>query len=69
MSGTASAIPAAGGGDWYRTHIAYLGREYIGLVLRQYNQNRIDDAQLAAYLDVKPKNVGTLEEYYVAGGS
>lgn len=55
------------GGNPYRTKVAYLGREYIGLAFRQFYQNRIDDLQLAQYLDTKPKNVGTLEEYYSAG--
>jgi Zn-dependent peptidase ImmA (M78 family)/transcriptional regulator with XRE-family HTH domain len=52
------------GGDWYRTQIAYLGRDYIELAFRQYYQNRIDDAQLAEYLNTKPRNIGTLEEYF-----
>jgi Zn-dependent peptidase ImmA (M78 family) len=52
------------GGNWYRTQITYLGREYIELAFQQYYQNRIDDAQLAEYLDTKPRNVGTLEEYF-----
>ena len=55
------------GGNHYRTKIAYLGREYIELAFRQYYQNRIDDEQLADYLDTKPKNVGALEEYFTAG--
>jgi Zn-dependent peptidase ImmA (M78 family)/transcriptional regulator with XRE-family HTH domain len=52
------------GGNWYRTQITYLGREYIELAFRQYYQNRINDEQLAAYLDTKPRNVSTLEEYF-----
>jgi Zn-dependent peptidase ImmA (M78 family) len=59
--------PGGGGGDFYNTKIAYLGREYIALAFQQYHQNRIDDEQLAEYLDTKPKNVGTLEEYFTAG--
>ena len=55
------------GGNHYWTKIAYLGREYIGLAFRQYYQNRIDDTQLADYLETKPKNVGALEEYFTAG--
>jgi Zn-dependent peptidase ImmA (M78 family) len=55
---------SGGGGNWYRTQITYLGREYIGLAFRQYYQNRIDDEQLAEYLDTKPRNVSTLEEYF-----
>ncbi len=39
------------GGDHYRTKIAYLGRDYIALAFSQYYQNRIDDYQLAEYLD------------------
>jgi hypothetical protein len=34
------------------------------LAFRQYYQNRIDDAQLAEYLDTKPRNIGVLEEYF-----
>ena len=52
------------GGNWYRTQITYLGREYMELAFRQYYQNKIDDEQLAEYLDTKPRNVGTLEEYF-----
>jgi Zn-dependent peptidase ImmA (M78 family) len=51
------------GGDHYNTKIAYLGMEYIRLAFSQYYQNRIDEAQLADYLDTKPKNLATLEEY------
>jgi Zn-dependent peptidase ImmA (M78 family) len=55
---------AGSGGNWYRTQITYLGREYIELAFRQYYQNRIGDEQLAEYLDTKPRNVGALEEYF-----
>ena len=58
---------AGSGGDWYRTHIAYLGRDYIALAFRQYYQNPIDEVQLANYLDAKLKNVGTLEERFLQG--
>jgi Zn-dependent peptidase ImmA (M78 family) len=60
--------PSGQGGDFYWTKISYLGREYIALALRQYHQNRIDDAQLAEYLDTKPKNLGALEEYFSKSG-
>lgn len=55
------------GGDYYRTKIAYLGREYIGLAFRQYYQKKIDEAQLAEYLETKSRNVVTLEQYFTAG--
>lgn len=53
------------GGDPYRSKLAYLGREYVALVFNQYHQNHIDETQLGEYLDMKPKNIGTLEEYFV----
>jgi Zn-dependent peptidase ImmA (M78 family) len=55
---------AGEGGDFYWNKISYLGRDYIGLAFQRYYQNRIDDSQLADYLETKPKNVGTLEGYY-----
>ena len=55
------------GGNHYYTKLTYLGREYVGLVLREYHQDRIDQEQLAEYLDTKPKSVAILEEYYLQG--
>jgi Zn-dependent peptidase ImmA (M78 family) len=57
------------GGNHYYTKLTYLGREYVGLVLREYHQNRIDRDQVSDYLDTKPKNIATLEEYYLQGGA
>ncbi len=57
------------GGNPYWSKLAYLGREYVALAFSQYHQNRIDDVQLGEYLDTKPKNVGTLEEYFLRGGT
>jgi Zn-dependent peptidase ImmA (M78 family) len=51
------------GGDHYNTKIAYLGKEYINLAFRRYYQNRIDETQLADYLDTKPRNLAMLEDY------
>jgi Zn-dependent peptidase ImmA (M78 family) len=55
------------GGDHYWAKIAYLGRDYIALALSQYYQNRIDENQLAEYLDTKPKNLAALEGYFSRG--
>lgn len=55
------------GGNHYWSKLAYLGRDYVALAFNQYHQNRIDETQLGEYLDMKPKNVGTLEEYFVRG--
>jgi hypothetical protein len=57
-----------GGGDFYWNKISYLGRDYIALAFSQYYQNKIDDTQLAEYLDTKPRNIGALEEYFSKGG-
>jgi Zn-dependent peptidase ImmA (M78 family) len=55
------------GGNPYWSKLAYLGRDYVALAFNQYHQNRIDERQLGEYLDMKPRNVGTLEEYFVRG--
>ena len=57
-----------GGGDYYWTKLTYLGREYVGLALRQYHRNIIDEEQLGEYLDTKPRNLQTLEDYFAEGG-
>ena len=56
-----------GGGNYYYTKISYLGSDYVKLALSQYYQNRIDEAQLAEYLDIKPRNISTFEEYALRG--
>jgi len=56
-----------GGGNPYWTKISYLGRDYIRLALGQYHQNKIDQDQLADYLDWKPRNIDALEEYFSRG--
>jgi Zn-dependent peptidase ImmA (M78 family) len=53
------------GGNPYWAKLAYLGRDYVALAFSEYHQNRIDETQLGEYLDMKPRNVGTLEEYFV----
>lgn len=63
----ASQVGGGRGGNWYYTQIAYLGRRYMNLAFSQYYQNRIDEAQLAEYLDTKPRNLSALEEYLARG--
>ncbi len=55
---------AGGGGDYYWTKLTYLGREYVSLALSQYRQSRIDEGQLAQYLDIKERNLPSLGEYF-----
>ncbi len=57
------------GGDFYNSQISYLGSRYIGLALRQYYQNRINEVQLADYLNITPKNLSTFEERFAASGA
>jgi len=54
----------SGGGDYYNTQISYLGQRYIKLALSQYYQNRIDDIQLADYLNINARNLGKFEERF-----
>lgn len=64
----ASQRQAGGGsGDFYWSTISYLGRDYISLAFNQYYQNRIDAEQLGQYLNTKPKNISTLEQYFLRG--
>jgi Zn-dependent peptidase ImmA (M78 family)/transcriptional regulator with XRE-family HTH domain len=56
------------GGDYYRTKLSYLGRDYVGLALREFHQNRINEAQLAEYLDTRPRNLPGIEDYFSRGG-
>ncbi len=51
-----------GGGNFYRTRIAYLGEEYISLAFKRYYQDRIDEEELADYLAIKPKQIEALED-------
>jgi Zn-dependent peptidase ImmA (M78 family) len=60
---------ATSGGNYYWTKLAYLGRDYVALALSQFHQNRIDEIQLADFLDTKPRNVATLEDYFAKGGT
>ena len=65
----AEQVTSGTGGNFYYTRIAYLGADYINLALSRYHQNRIDDTQLAEHLDIKPRQIGTLEEYVSRGAA
>jgi Zn-dependent peptidase ImmA (M78 family) len=60
-------VERAPGGNPYWTKLSYLGREYVALALSHYHRNRIDESQLADFLDTKPRHVGVLEEYFSRG--
>lgn len=59
--------PAPGGGNYYNNQMAYLGRAYLGMALREYYQNRINITELAELLNVRPRSVPTIEEKYLKG--
>jgi Zn-dependent peptidase ImmA (M78 family) len=59
--------PQSSGGDYYNNQLAYLGRPFVEMALRQYRGQRITEEQLADYLNVKPKNLATLEERFLRG--
>lgn len=62
-------VERAPGVNPYWTKLAYLGREYVALALSQYHQNRINEEQLADFLDTKPRHLGALEEYFSRGAA
>ncbi len=62
---TAQIKPKTSGGDFYRTIIAYLGSDYIKLAFSNYYQNKIDEYQLADYLNIKHKQLEKFEKYYI----
>ncbi|MFA5878854.1 MAG: ImmA/IrrE family metallo-endopeptidase [Candidatus Margulisiibacteriota bacterium] len=51
------------GGNYYYTHISYLGDNYINLAFSKYYQNKISVENLSEFLNIKIKNIGTLEHY------
>jgi len=61
--------PSRPGGNPYWTTLSYLGHDYVSLALKQYHQNKIDENQLADYLNTKPKHILTLEEYFERGSA
>lgn len=65
----AQRVQGGSGGDHYWSKLSYLGREYVALALRAYHQNRIDQDQLADFLDTKPRNLSTLESYFERGAA
>ena len=62
---TAQIKPKNSSGNFYRSTISYLGADYIQLAFSNFYQNKIDEYQLADYLNIKPKNLEKLEEYYI----
>ena len=51
----------SGGGNYYFTQVAYLGRNYINLAFDKYYRNQISINQLADFLNVKESSVSGVE--------
>ena len=54
-----------GGGNYYNTTMSYLGREFLGMAMSEYFQNRITEAQLADHLGIPLKNLSGIEDRFV----
>lgn len=54
-----------GGGDTYRNRLVYLGEDYVELAFRRYYEERIDDEELADYLNITPKQIDKLEQTFL----
>lgn len=66
---SATEPPASGGGNYYNNQMAYLGRAYIGMALREFYQNRISSTELAEVLNIAPKSISALEERFLKGAA
>ncbi len=52
----------SGGGDYYNTHLTYLGVKYANLAFEKFHQELCSIEKLADHLNVKVKNLGILED-------
>lgn len=53
------------GGNYYNTTMSYLGREFVGMALREFYQNRITENQLADHLGVSPRSLSGIEDRFL----
>lgn len=51
--------------NYYATQTACLGEKYLTFLFRQHSQQRINEYQLADYLDVKTDSLAALEGFYL----
>jgi Zn-dependent peptidase ImmA (M78 family) len=54
------------GGNFYNTHIAYLGERYLRLAFGRYYEGAISREDLGGYLNMKAKTVSGLEDALVS---
>ena len=53
---------SGGGGNYYYNQITYLGEKYLNLAFGRYYQGRCNIDQLSDYVNVKARNIPTLEQ-------
>lgn len=57
-----SVNKGSGGGDYYNTHLTYLGYKYTNLAFEKYYQDLCSIEKLSAHLNVKVRNLENLED-------
>lgn len=62
-SSKSSERESGGGGNYYETQKAYLGKKYLELLFKKYYQNKIDEYSLSEYLGVKVKSLQSIEDH------
>lgn len=55
-----------GGGSYYANQATYLGDAYLRLAFGQFHSGRVSLPELAEHLAVKARNVGKLEDFFLA---
>lgn len=55
----------SGGPTFYVKKLAYLGEEYVSLAFERYYEERINDEELAEFLDIKPKHINMMEQTFL----
>lgn len=58
-------IKRSGGPTFYVKKLAYLGEEYVSLAFERYYEERINDEELAEFLDIKPKHINMMEQTFL----
>ncbi len=63
--GSEPRIKRSGGPTFYVKKLAYLGEEYVSLAFERYYEERINDEELAEFLDIKPKHINMMEQTFL----
>lgn len=56
----------SGGGNYYANQYTYLGDKFLSVAFSKFYDGSVSVQQLAEYLNVKTKNVPSLEEYFLS---